>query len=198
MSKKSFKASNPIPSSQKVRPRVLFFDDSYRLRKCFFQRPPSRENSFVQIFPRNFNWEFLRPLTYTLSLSFVGNFSGAAPVFNLFESRGPSAICWRIWAIIFDSLKSQSVFKRCHHVFRECRKIIPSFAMLYSSATIITKIGVARIVASLPHSYPSSIKLTLPPTSITLRRSVFVMNTINAFGFRTSSPHISHGALSIS
>jgi hypothetical protein len=78
----------------------------------------------------------------------------SAAVSALLLARSPFAIFRLIVAIVIDALNGQAQ-RASAHIFKKQLVVVPSFANRYSSASIIMKASVSRILASLDHRMPS-------------------------------------------
>lgn len=101
----------------------------------------------------------LRPSLEHHRLTIKRDEPGAGPVAGLLSGRGPSAVFWRVVAIVVDPIKRKAAGLFAH-VRQEVRKAIgpaPAFAYLDASSAVAVKKPVRRIAATVVHGGPDSV-----------------------------------------
>lgn len=104
----------------------------------------------------------------------------SAAVSALLAARSPFAISRLIVAIVIDALNGQTQ-RAAAHIFKKQLVVVPSFANRYSSASIIMKASVSRILASLDHRAPNVIFAASNVTMFSKADHAVCLETSTAF-----------------
>ena len=116
--------------------------------KNFFNIP-SKINSLVNCLMRYTS--IFRPFHSSLSFSIKFYKSIASSVAHLLRSSRPSAVFRGVTFISINPIKSHSLWRMPHILYKKLNTIFPSVANSYSSFAIIFKSSIIRVKTSLLH-----------------------------------------------
>lgn len=102
------------------------------------------------------------PLCQSACLVSERNESAASRIVHLFGGACPSAILWRVWTVVVDTVDAierafvfLSSIWASPHVLKKCfKRILPSIAYRYAATAVVLPIVVFRITAYLFDSSP--------------------------------------------
>lgn len=106
----------------------------------------------------NLKRERLSPLVNRFRFSKVRDSLVIVSVIRLLSACRPSAVRGLVVPVVVDAVKREFGLPRWFHVLKEVRKLIPAFAYLYSTTSIVSVVLPVWVKASLTHIHPRMVE----------------------------------------